>query len=231
MIDFRQYKVFIFDFDETMYYSSTIKATYLNYLRRVLNDLTNFSEEDIEAKLEQYGFKGDGSTRVSFGKNCEKFGITKQQWNNYRIDNFFEIDYQNAIIADNAVYTTLAQIGKLFIVSNEIKENIILKAQKLGIDLTPFKKIYAPSKADVLNYDSSKKIVYETILNNEGISPQSAIVFGDRYLVDISPMEELGGKGVLIKRADELNKILLFNKEYKNDERYAVSCFNGGKGY
>lgn len=210
MIDVKKYKVFIFDFDETMYYSPTIKQSYINYMRKVVGDLTNFSKDEIEFKLEQYGFKSDGETRISFGKNCEKFGVTKQQWNDYRIENFFEIDYDSAIVADNNIYKKLAKIGNLYIVSNELKENIEYKAKKMGIDLTSFKEICAPNKSNILDYKSSKKEVYEKILQNENCSPLDAIVVGDRYAVDILPFEELGGKGVLVKKASEINDLFKF---------------------
>ena len=210
MIKAKDYKVFIFDFDETMYYSENMKECYIRYIRKVLKDLTCLDAAEIENKLELFGFKSDGKTRISFGKNCEKFGVTQEKWNEYRVNNFFEIDYENAVVADNHVYKKLSYYGNLYIVSNEIKENIEYKALKMGIDLSCFKEICAPTKADVLNYKVNKKEVYKSILNKEKCGVLDAIIIGDRYNVDVLPFEEMGGKGIVIKRADEINKLFNF---------------------
>ena len=94
-------KAIIFDFDETMYYSPTIKQYYIAYIKRTLKTLSSLSDEDIVFLMDKYGFTSGGEKRVSFGKNCENFGVTKEQWNNYRIKNFFQIDYYNAVTAKN----------------------------------------------------------------------------------------------------------------------------------
>ena len=213
MIEVNNLKVIIFDFDETMYYSSNIKEYYVNYIRQVFKALTNYSDEKIEDTMQEYGFKSDGKNRVSFGKNCEKFGVTKEQWNNYRIDNFFQIDYKNAEVANNDIYKKLSRYVNLYIVSNELEENIRIKAKSMNIELSHFKKICAPNKSNIEEYNSNKQEVYKNILEMENCGPQDAIVVGDRYNVDIKPMEELGGKGILIEKAKEINNLFCYKGE------------------
>lgn len=198
-------KVIIFDFDETMYYSANIKTYYVEYIKNTLRTLTDLPDETIIELMEKYGFMSSGETRIGFGKNCHKFGVTPEQWNSYRIDNFFQIDYENAEIIDNAVYKKLAEKYKLYIVSNEVYENIVYKGEKLNIDLTPF-IIRAPYKSEVLNNKFTKQDVMEQIIKENNISPAEAMVFGDRYNVDILPMENLGGSGVLVKHPREIEQ-------------------------
>ena len=212
--EFDKIKVIIFDFDETMYSSSTIKKYYVRYIKQTLSDLTSLSEKDILTLMEKFGFMSGGKERISFGKNCEKFGVTKEQWNNYRIDNFFQIDYKNAITPSNEIYEKLSKLKKLYIVSNEVKENLFYKAKMMNINLEPF-EIYAPLKKDVLTYKSSKEDCYKKIINECKVSPESVLVVGDRYNVDIFPLENLGGHGILINNAKQIEDIFKENILWK----------------
>jgi len=203
-------KVIIFDFDETMYYSSNIREYYIEYIKTTLKNLTNYSERKILELMNEHGFTSGGETRASFGKNCLKFGVTPEQWNGYRINNFFQIDYKTAEVVDNKVLKELSRKYKLYIVSNEIYENIQFKAEKLGIDLSIF-TLLAPKKSEVLDNKFVKQEVYEYILNENDIKASQAIVFGDRYHVDIQPLENLGGKGVLVKHPREIENYIKEN--------------------
>ena len=207
---FDKIKVIIFDFDETMYTSSTIKEYYVKYIKQTLTDLTSLSEKEILTLMEKYGFMSNGKERISFGKNCEKFGVTKEHWNNYRIDNFFQIDYKNAVTSNNEIYEKLSKLKKLFIVSNEVKENLVYKAHMMNIDLKPF-TIYAPLKKDVLTYKSNKEDCYKKIIEECQVSPDEVLVIGDRYNVDILPLENLGGHGILINNAKQIEDIFKEN--------------------
>ena len=91
--NFDKMKVIIFDFDETMYYSPTIREKYVEYIRNTILILNPALKDNVDELMEKYGFTSGGEKRVSFGKNCDKFNITKEQWDNYRIKNFFQIDY------------------------------------------------------------------------------------------------------------------------------------------
>ncbi|MBE7073476.1 MAG: HAD family hydrolase [Clostridiales bacterium] len=203
-------KVIIFDFDETMYYSSNIKQFYVEYIKKTLRSLTKHSDEKILELMKENGFTSGGETRVSFGKNCLKFGVTPQQWNAYRIDNFFQIDYDNAEVVNNDILKELSDVYKLYIVSNEIYENIEFKAKKLGIDLSPF-TLVAPKKCNVLDNKFSKQDAYQNILDENDVSAKQAMVFGDRYNVDILPLENLGGQGVLVKHPREIEEYIKEN--------------------
>ena len=202
-LDLSKIKTIIFDFDETMYYSSTVREKYVEYIKKTILTLSSLDEKTADELMAKYGFTADGETRVSFGKNCEKFNVTKQQWDNYRIKNFFQIDYNNACTAPNELYQNLSKHFNLYIVSNEIYDNVLFKAKKLNIDLTPFKKVFAPT-LKILNNYCTKSDVYKNIKQIEDCQFEEIMVVGDRYNVDIQPLEELGGKGLLVKHTDEI---------------------------
>lgn len=212
-IDINQLKAIIFDFDETMYSSDTIKEEYQEYIKRTVMSLSNHNEAETMKLMKEYGFLSDGNERVSFGKNCEKFGISKKCWDNYRVNNFFKINFNNAKVVNNDLYKELSKICKLYIVSNEIKDNVIFKAEKLNIDLNNFTEIYAPTIETMYNYHT-KKDNYLNIGEVLSCNSDEMCVIGDRYNVDILPMLEIGGKGLLISNVDEIST---FIKKSVND--------------
>lgn len=199
-------KVIVFDFDETMYYSPNINQTYQKYILQVVQDLTKKSKEESYELLNKFGFMSNGEKRISFGKNCEKFGVTKQQWNEYRIDKFFEIDYDLASVVDNELYRKLAEKYILVIVSNEIMENLLIKANKLNIQLHNFCKIYSPNKTNVLNYKSDKTEAFRQICADFDCKSDEIFAIGDRYSVDIEPLINIGGNGLLVENTKEIEE-------------------------
>lgn len=207
----KKVKIIAFDFDETMYYSNNIKEFYIKYILKTVMTLTGRSEKESMELLDKYGFTSGGDKRIGFGKNCEKFGVTIHQWNDYRIKNFFQIDYANAKTVSNELYKELAKRYKLYIISNEVLENLHFKADKLSIDLSPFTKIYAPTTDNVLNYNSNKKEVFEKIREENNCLFEEIFAIGDRYAVDIEPLVELGGNGLLINRVDEIENFWKVN--------------------
>ena len=201
-------KAVVFDFDETMYYSPTQNDAYVRYISNAILNLSNFTENKAKEIIKEFGFDKVGQARVSFGKNCEKFGIRQSAWNEYKIDNFFEIDYDNATIVPNNLYFELSQKLPIFIVSNEIKENLLYKASKLKIDLLPFKNIYAPTKANPIMIE--KKDMMLQIINTLNIEKNNLLAIGDRYNVDIKPCVELGGAGIEVCDTQEVEKIIKY---------------------
>ncbi len=210
-------KTIIFDFDETMYYSSTIRERYVEYIKKTVMTLSDHNEKETMELMDKYGFTSNGETRVSFGKNCDKFGVTKQQWDDYRIKNFFQIDYDTAKTVPNYIYDKLSKKYNLYIVSNEVFENVNYKAKMMHIDLQRFKKVYAPT-AEILKNYLTKSEVYKIIRESENCKFQEMMVVGDRYSVDIQPLEELGGNGLLINHVDEITNF--FNKVTNEQPTY-----------
>ena len=220
--DLSNIKTIIFDFDETMYYSPTVHEIYVGYIKKTVMKLTGKAETEVLLLMDKYGFTSTGESRVSFGKNCEKFGVTKEQWDSYRITDFFQIDYATAKIVPNVVYKMLALKYSLYVVSNEVYDNVLYKANKLSIDLSPFTKIYAPTVDQLKNY-LTKRDDYKLIREKERCSFDEMMVIGDRYSVDIQPLEELGGNGVLIKNVDEITS---FFADYGKDDQSDLKKVN-----
>ena len=134
----RKIRAIVFDFDETLYVSPNTRKLYIQYIKNTVMTLGGHSESASKALMEKLGFTESNKASPSFRASCEHFGITKQQWDEYRMDNFFEIDYENAHTVSLATLKRLKKTYPLFIASNEVKENVLKKAVKLNIDLSIF---------------------------------------------------------------------------------------------
>jgi FMN phosphatase YigB (HAD superfamily) len=203
--DMKDIKVIIFDFDETMYYSSTIRDFYINFIKKTIMTLSSKSEEETLILMKEVGFTKENKASPSFSSSCGRFGITKQQWDDYRIDNFFEIDYATAEVIDGKLLKNLSEKFPLYIVTNEIYKNLLIKAKNMNINLDFFKKLYAPSPEQLGNY-FTKKQIYEEIIKNEGVKSNEVLVIGDRIKVDVNPVLELGGNGLIVKHPNEIKE-------------------------
>ena len=87
-------KVIIFDFDETLYYSSNIRDYYINYIFNTIKTLTkvkDWTDDDILNKMAEIGFTKENKTSPSFTSSCNNFGVEREDWNNYKIDNTSKI--------------------------------------------------------------------------------------------------------------------------------------------
>lgn len=199
--------IIVFDFDETLYYSDTALLSYINFIKQAILSLSTHTEEEANKIIHQYGFDSRGENRVSFGKNCENFGVKKQDWEEYKKDHFFEVDYNNTKIVDNSLIKKLSKEYTCLILSNELYENIQYKAKKLGIELSSFDKIYAPTKSST-EPCLSKKETYVQISKEYNTPYKEIFAIGDRYQVDIKPLVELGGFGTQISNTEELNTLL-----------------------
>lgn len=210
--DPKTFKVLVFDFDETLYYSPDIREYYIRYIKSTILKLSNLSESETDSLMEEVGFTMENKASPSFSSSCGRFGIEKSAWDNYRIDNFFEINYKNAESIDNSVLLNLSKRYPLYIVTNEAYKNILIKAERLGIDVTVFKKIFAPSSEALRSGNvKTKKERYTEIINSEHISPSEILVIGDRVKVDVDPMLELGGNGLIITRPYEIEEFVKQN--------------------
>lgn len=199
----REIKVVIFDFDETMYYSEDIRKYYIEFIKKTIMTLGNHTEEEAIRLMNEVGITIENKNAPSFNSSLPHFGITREQWDDYRIDHYFEIDYTKAQIVDNDYYKRLAAKYRLYIASNELYKNIIEKADRMGIELTPFYKIYAP-QIEELNTYPKKSQLYKMIKESEGVDFDQMLVIGDRMKVDILPMVELGGNALFISTPKEI---------------------------
>lgn len=101
-------KVLVFDFDETLYYSPDVREYYIKYIKSTILNLSSLTEMETDSLMKEVGFTMENKASPSFSSSCERFGIQKNAWDNYRIDNFFQINYKNAESIDNNILRKLS---------------------------------------------------------------------------------------------------------------------------
>ena len=202
--EIKDIKCVILDFDNTMYYSTSIRTAHLSYLKLALTSLGRHSNEHADTLMQAVGFTHGNPHLPAFSANLDTFGITKQQWLDFTAKNFYTLDPEIIQTIPNEYYHKLAKRYPLYIVTNEYKDNIIKKAKLYNIDLSPFKLYCSASAGD----SPSKKQIYSEIIADLNISPHNTLSIGDRLKVDIDPLLELGGKGILVRNTDELKAAL-----------------------
>lgn len=200
-------KVLVFDFDETLYYSPDVREYYIKYIKSTILNLSSLTEMETDSLMKEVGFTMENKASPSFSSSCGRFGIQKRAWDNYRIDNFFQINYKNAESIDNNILRKLSTHYPMYVVTNEVYKNILIKAERLGIDLSIFKKLLAPSAEALLSGNAkTKKELYQDIIESEHVMSNQVLVIGDRIKVDVEPMLELGGNGLVVTRPKEIEE-------------------------
>ena len=206
--EYDEIRVIIFDFDGTLYQTPNYKAEYIRYLLGVIDDLSysDSVKKNPLKYLEQYGFINDDEL-PSFTENCEEFfSVYKPELDEYKLTHFYQPDYKNVITMSNEFLRKLQTQSHLVLVSNEVRENIEYKAEKLGIDLSVFDNLYCPSVAFPKCH--TKYEIYKKIVNNYLADGTEIYAVGDRYKVDIEPLLKLGGAGLLVDDPKEAEKYL-----------------------
>lgn len=200
-------KVIIFDFDETMYYSPNIRNDHLHFIKKTIMRLGKKSEKQAEKLMRDTGFTAENKKGGSFSSQLSVFGIEKKDWDDYRTKNYYGPAPSETEIVPNFLYKKLSKVFSTYIVSNEIMSNLKEKALKNNIDLTAFKEIYAPKPEEASCYPVKKEL-YKIIQDREEVKFDEILVVGDRLKVDIVPMLELGGSGVLVKNVQEVSELI-----------------------
>ena len=197
-------KIIIFDFDETLYYAPNIRQHSINYQKSAITTLTNKTEEEAEKLMKQYGYTLENKNAEAFGNSIQYFGISPDDWDKFKKEHLFLVPKEEIQIVPNEIFKALSKKYKLYIVSRDFFENIGVKANLYGIDLSNFDEIICPKAEDNYFTPKSKTPYYEMILKKNNCKPNNVIVIGDRYKVDILPIEEIGGSGIQIQTTEEL---------------------------
>ena len=206
--ELNELKIVIFDFDETLYYAPDILKYSLDYKRKALIDMGGYTEAEASDLLTKYGYTLENKHAEAFGNNMKNFGIENATWDKYKITNIFLPPKEVVSTLNNAFLAELSKKFKLYIASRDMFENILKKSSEYNIDLKNFMEIKCPRAENNYFTPGSKAFYYEEIITENKIAPREAIVFGDRYKVDIEPMLALGGNGVQIQTITDLEESL-----------------------
>ena len=187
-------KVFIFDYDETLYYNVDWTFFLNRNYQFLINHLKtlNLNDNQIENLLRKHDcFNQPGKLSVA-PILTEVEGSCKAwvEFNEKQPPDFARL--HNSIAVPNSELAKFAKNGKCYIVSNSRKHDIIATMKYLGIDRSLFQKIYSNDFSNIA--DTSKSKYFKGIMNLNNASPDQVLVIGDSFTQDILPAQKLGMK-------------------------------------
>ena len=188
-------KIFIFDFDNTLYYgfnSDYLKEVYNNFFQ---NHFSRLSESERKNLLYKYLKRGNIKSSYDIIKILIGEEGSANAWLDFRKKCSLNLreEEKNVKVVSNAelqkFYEQAKRLGgNLYIVSNSVQEAIKAFCDYHNIDLSIFKNIYTNNFVDL---DFSKKKYYEKIMSENGVSPSEVMAIGDNYKNDIFPAKKL----------------------------------------
>ena len=206
-------KVFIFDFDGTLYSGKNIYskiAGFINqYKRTFLPNLTESEYQKIinenPSWLEVYSGADVVEHIYSFINNYPDLTISINAYRKWLINVIEPVDIDLKQIVDVAFLSKLCKDFPVYIVSNSDIIHVKHYMKQIGIDPSWFKSIISNQ---FIKKDRTKRHYYKDILTWEKCSPKDALVLGDSYNSDIVPAEKLGIPAILVTDARKIRKTI-----------------------
>jgi len=201
------FRLIIFDLDGTFYSRDRYIATYYKFAVQAICKLLSLSEGEVKEYLSQERITPDPTTSTgSVSSLVAKLGISKEIWNNYRNEHF---DVSELILKNEQLTEVIAKLEQtcklvLFTNNTDLMTNKILV--RLGLMIDSFE--YVITSDSSMGMKPYGHEVFYYLRDQTHIKFTEMLSIGDRYEVDIVPLIELGGSGVLITSPEELRDII-----------------------
>lgn len=220
MKNLKNYKLIIFDMDGTLYDISDLVEDNFNIARDYLinyYDYTNSSATKL--LLDNHVYPYVSSDAKSLTKLFISQGIDIKHFDNYRSYNYpyQKIDKEKAVNINDLKYFKDNFISVL--VTNNTHKNVSDILNHLGINESIFDEIVCNENE---NKTSSKKPLFEYVINKYNIKPNEVLSIGDRYNVDGKPINELGGDAIILSKPKSLNKVIKDKQNLSNCDDYSI---------
>lgn len=208
--DIPNLKVIIFDFDNTLYDNIECKQDWRDVvLKKVEGFLSFLPDEERKSLMNKYGLydtKGRFFEKLLRLFSAENMPFSTKDFRELSSTFIFDADWSKTKTLSNDFLNSLSKKYTLYILSNSSESVVKYFCEKLGIDMSCFKKI-VQNRFD--SKDFSKKPDFLDIISQEGISASQAVVVGDSEYYDIQPAKEI-----------DANTILLYGQWGKSGEGY-----------
>lgn len=202
-------KVIIFDLDGTFYPYSFYEKQYYEFSINAMMDLFEKDKYDAIRTLSECGIydhyipdKSKSLTDLVLSR-----GISINKWNSYRDKYFVISNFDKVETVKSRTLNELKVIYKLYLVTNNTMKTTKRILKELGVQEEIFEKIYSSENMYVCKTKKGKGYVYSLIKEKNRLQFENMLAVGDRYNVDLLPLLEQGGNGILVKMPDEIDMI------------------------
>jgi len=202
-------KIIVFDLDGTLY---DLRDVYpMQYAMQIeyLCTFLGIEEDEAIEMLNQQGISDEPSPdSASATALFYAIGIDNSDWNRYREKNFDINEILRTRAADPAILEEFATIAKLVLLTRTGYKIIYEILEHLNIRRNLFDLIICPETEGFAQDVFSKTEAFRHIAKHYGVGYDGILSIGDRYHVDIEPLERLGGQGFVSTKPKHLKNIL-----------------------
>ncbi len=194
----KTYKLIIIDFDGTLYDIDDILKDVYKMQINFFSKERGISKEETASIFYQNGIFPYKSVKAkSATEFFLKSGLNVEKWRAYREFNY----HPNMIKKEHAVHKEvlldLAKSYRVVLLSTNTYNNILITLKWLDIDIDIFYDIFCVTKHPGEGSFNKKDVIRE-ILNQYDLNAGEVLSIGDRYAIDIKPLIDLGGDGILV---------------------------------
>ena len=182
-------KVFIFDFDDTLYYNVNWKEWNDFKLNYYLQHIAHVKNTTFKNSLEN-GEESD-SSEMNISKILLEQGMRVDEWTKVRDTELLSfIKRQSPIVVPEVELKKFAKHGTCYIVTNTAEQNLKDFAEYMHINLSMFRGIYSNQAIRLTLTDKTK--LYQRILDETRVLPNEVLVIGNSEKLDLLPARKLG---------------------------------------
>lgn len=199
-------KLIIFDLDGTLYPRELYHKDYYDFTIESIISLFNLNRSNTIKTLNDFGITSNPEeNQGSVSALINSLGMSVNEWNLYRDKNFniVELIKPNYQLVSNLNF--LNKYYKIVIFTNNTKVATEKILKKIGITNEPTIDL-------ILTSDFGLKLKphkdgFKYIKEKFNLPFSEIVSIGDRKEVDIKPLIELGGNGILVSNPEELLNI------------------------
>lgn len=193
------FKLVVLDLDGTFYSSQVYQKPYIEFAVNFITKNSEMSPAEIEHLIKNSG------TDISVTDKIHSIGICKSKWNEARDKGF---DITDHLELDEALTKSILKVCKHFkteILTNNTRKSSKRIFKKLGFSFRDFSYVQT---SDDSNFTKPSSDVFRKTAEKLNVNYDEILSIGDRYEIDIAPVLELGGSGVLVDGPGELIKYI-----------------------
>ena len=196
MIDIKNIKAIVMDFDNTLYTDANWQG-YGDYYIKFLESI-GITNADILYEELREKYKGYDSTQRTYlylkdnNKPVDKFI-------EFLKNNVYDFMHDGIRVIDYKVIDNLSKKYPLYLLSLSSEFYLKHYLKLFNIDVKNYKAIYSCAYGDKLKKDD----YFKELIKNTGLNPSEILMVGDNYNSDIEPAEKLGLQTFLVNDVSE----------------------------